>query len=86
MKVEDLIQGHKIYDIGVTQVKWYTYLCVHPKAKNYHILIDMMEDPIRIYSQDLQLILDKDLKSYDEAKLAVADKLEKKVEFLRKDL
>jgi hypothetical protein len=86
LKVESLIKDYKFYDIRYNQVIWYTYLCVHPKAKNYHILIDMNEDPIRKYSQDLQLILDKGLRTYDEAKLYLADELERKAKFLRKEL
>jgi DNA-directed RNA polymerase subunit L len=85
LKVESLIKDYKIYDISNTQVKWYRYLCVHPNAKNYHILIDMNEDPIRMYSQNLQLVLDKGLRTYDEAKLALADELERKAGFLRKN-
>jgi hypothetical protein len=45
----------------------------------------MNEDPIRKYSQDLQLILDKGLRTYDEAKLYLADELERKAKFLRKE-
>lgn len=82
-KLAELKQGKKIYDINNTRVVWYTYLCVHPSSSYYHILIDSNEDPLRIWDEDLLKILHKDLTSYDKARLALADVLEKKVKDLR---
>ncbi len=84
-KIEDLKQGDKFYDVSLTTVKWYRYLCVHPYGKNYHILIDMLENPIRMYYTELQAILDKNLNTYDDARLHLADNLEEKANRLRKD-
>lgn len=76
-KIEDLKQGDIIYDIDFCQVKRYRYLCVHPTGHGkYHILINMCEDPFRIYEKKLQDILDLNLNSYQEAKLYLADQLD----------
>lgn len=84
MKIEDLKQGDKIYDFNLTQVKWYTYLCIHPTGGGkYHILIDDCEEPVRIYHSKLQEILDKGLKSYGEAQLKIAEKLEELSKYMR---
>ena len=83
-QLADLKQGDKIYDIDFRQVKWYKYLCVHPTGQGkYHILIDACEEPIRIYGEKLQTILNQDFKSYREAKLALADRLEESAKQLR---
>ena len=85
-QLSELKQGDKIYDIDLRQVKQYKYLCIHPTGQGkYHILIDIYEDPIRIYEQKLQTILEKDLKDYQEAKLALASILEETAKSLRKE-
>jgi len=82
----ELNQGDKIYDIDSERVKHYKYLCIHPTGHGkYHILIDASENPIRIYGEKLQAILDQDLKTYQEAKLALADKLEMSAKRLRQE-
>jgi hypothetical protein len=83
IKIEELQKGYKMYDVNSTQVIWYTYLCVHPASDMYHILIDMNEEPIRIWKHMLQDILDNNLTSYEKARLYLADKLEQRVIFLR---
>lgn len=79
-----LSKNQKIYDVQYSRVVWYTYLCVHPHAKNYSILIDMNEDPMRIYNPQLEVILNKNLKTYEEAQLHLADILEQRAIALRK--
>ena len=81
--IGELKKGYRIYDVSSTQVIWYTYLCLHPATDSYHILIDMNEEPVRMWRNVLQDILDKKLTSYEEARLYLADKLEQKVIFLR---
>ena len=82
--IDELKQGMDIYDISFREVKHYKYLCIHPTCHGkYHILIDRCEEPIRIYGKQLQSILDKNLNSYQDAKLALANKLEKVVNELR---
>jgi hypothetical protein len=77
MKTTELKQGYKIYDIVGSSIKWYKYLCVHPTGQGkYHILIDNCEEPIRIYGEKLQAILDKNLTTYGDAKLALVLQLE----------
>lgn len=83
MKVAELKRKKKIYDVKYGRIVWYTYLCVHPMAESYHILIDMNEDPMRIWEDNLQVILDKNLKSYEEAALYLAEKLEQRAASLR---
>ena len=85
MKLADLKQGDKIYDISSRQVMSYKYLCVHPNNSNYHILIDACEDPFKIYEKKLQAMLDQGFQSYQDAKLALADKLEESAKRLRSD-
>lgn len=86
MKTTDLKQGDKIYDVDFRQVRWYKYLCVHPTGQGkYHILIDSCEDPIRIYDEKLQSILDKNLNTYQEAKIHLAEMLEESAKRLRKE-
>lgn len=82
-KIEDLKQGDRIYDVKAYSIQWFSYLCVHPNAKNYHILIDSCEEPIRVYKDTLQNILDKNLSSYDEAKIMLAEKFEDRAKTLR---
>ena len=85
-KVEDLQQMDVIYDIDFRQVKWYKYLCVHPTGQGkYHILIDACEEPIRIYGEKLQTILNQDFKTYQEAKLELANRLEESAKRLRRE-
>ena len=86
-QLSELKQGDKIYDIDFRQVKWYTYLCVHPTGQGkYHILIDASEEPVRIYGEKLQTILNQDFKTYQEAQLALADRLEDSAKQLRQIL
>lgn len=85
-KISDLKQGDLIYDFGASQVIRYSYLCVHPTGTgNYHILIDACQDPVRIYGDKLQNILNKNLNTYQEAKLALADRLENSAKRLREE-
>ena len=90
MNIEDLKEGDKIYVIDRMQINWYTYLCVAPKSKKfeplrrYYIFIDSLENPIRIYGERLQQILYKHFKTYREAELGLADKLEEMAKDIRK--
>ena len=86
-QISELKQGDKFYDVLFKQVKWYQYLCVHPTGGGkYHILIGAAEEPIRIYEDRLQAILDKNLNTYEEASLALAQLLEEDVKALRKEV
>ena len=67
-KLEELTQGDSIFDIKNYRVTRYKYLCVHPTGGGkYHILIDMCQEPIRIYGENLQRILNQDLNTRKEA-------------------
>jgi hypothetical protein len=83
LKVEDLKPGDKFYDVNRTDVLIFTYLCVHPHNEKYHILIDLFEEPKRIWEGHLQNILDKKLNTYEKARLHLADTLEEKAKSLR---
>ena len=87
-KVEELKQGDVIYDIvEFKYIKRYKYLCVHPTGGGkYHILIDSCEEPIRIYVDRLQEILNLNLESYEEAKFVLINKLEDYIKNLKEDL
>ena len=82
-KINTLKQGDKIYYVDFRSVKWYTYFCVHPNNKNYHIVIDGNEDPKKIYDETLQGLLDQNYNTYEEAKLGLANVLEQDVKILR---
>jgi hypothetical protein len=83
-QLTDLKQGDIIYDVRFSEIIKYKYLCVHPTGQgHYHILINSYEEPIRIYDMRLQGILNKDLKTYEEAKLKLADLLEERAKRLR---
>ena len=85
-QIADLQPGDTIYDISRDRVLYYKYLCVHPTGGgNYHILIDPCQEPLRIYRDRLQTMLDKNLNSYQEAKLALAAELERQVIRLRQE-
>ena len=83
-KVEDLKPGDKFYNISDSlQVKRFTYLCIHPTGLGkYHIIIDINEEPQRIYHTYLQKILDKNLTTREEANLHLIEKLKKQIELL----
>ena len=82
-KVSDLKPGEIIYDIGDEDVKWYTYLCVHPNNQNFHILINQFEDPVRMHEYALQVVLDRRLNSYNIALGAFADRIELQAQEIR---
>jgi len=85
-EISELKQGDKIYDINFRQVKWYKYLCVHPTGQGkYHILIEANEEPIRISGEKLQTILNQDFKTYQDAKLELANRLEESAKRLRQE-
>lgn len=85
-QLTDLKQGDKIYYVDDRQVKCNTYLCLHPTGQGkYHILIDSCEEPIRVYGEKLQIILNQDLKTYQEAKLELARRLEESAKRLREE-
>lgn len=86
MEIKDLKQGDVIYDIDFRQVKWYKYLCIHPTGGGkYHILIDSCEEPLRIYGEKLQAILDQGFETHQQAKLELANRLEESAKRLRKE-
>ncbi len=59
--LETIAAGDKIYYVQGFKVFVYKYLCVHPKSKNYHILIDACEEPVRVYKDKLELMLSQKL-------------------------
>ena len=85
-QITDLKQGDKIYDIDFRKVKWYTYFCVHPHTKNYHILIDACEEPIRIYKDKLEIILSQCFNSYNDALLTLANRMEEDSARIKKEI
>ena len=84
--LKDLKQGDVIYDVDFRHVRYYKYLCIHPTGRGmYHILINECEEPIRIYGEKLQNILNQDLKTYQDAKLELASRLEESAKRLRQE-
>lgn len=85
-KIKELKKGDKIYSTNLTQVKWYSYLCRHNVDRNYHILIDNSDEPLKVHNSVLEAILAQNLNSYDDALNALANKLEALAAQLRKEL
>ncbi len=85
-QISELKQGNKIYDIDYNSVKCYKFLCAHPTGHGkYSILIDSCEEPLRIHNEKLQNILDQGFKTYQDAKIALAQRLEERATRLRKE-
>lgn len=83
-EIKDLRQGDKLYSFDGIFVVWYTYLCVHPKGGgNYHILINACEDPIRIYKDKINFILNQGFTTYSEAEQGLAIALENQIKIIR---
>lgn len=85
-QISDLKQGDKIYDLNFRDVRWYTYFCVHPHNENYHILIDACQEPIRIYKDKLEIILSQEFETYDDARLALANRMEEQANDIKINL
>lgn len=86
-QLHELKQGDTIYDIDFRRVRHYKYLCIHPTGHgNYHILIDECEEPVRIYYEKLQAILELGFETYDAALLALADKMEQSAKRIRTEI
>ena len=82
-KIENLLRkGVKIYYVENLNIKWMSYLCVHPKNENYFIFIDKNEDPIRIYRKTLETIFKNGVtEDYNQAKLMLINKLKERIDF-----
>lgn len=85
-QISDLKQGDKIYDLNFRDVRWYTYFCVHPHNENYHILIDACQEPIRIYKDKLEIILSQGFETYDDVRLALANRMEEQANDIKMNL
>lgn len=83
MKVEKLKSLDKIYGVQHRHIVWYTYVCVHPKNKKYHILLDKSENPVRMYEVQLETLLSKNIKSYEEAKRELINRLEEYIQSIK---
>lgn len=85
-QISELKKGDSIYDIDYLTIKTYKYVCIHPSGGgNYHILTKSGEDPIRMHKERLQSILDQDFKTWQETKLALADRFEESARNLRQE-
>lgn len=67
MKISELVQGKCIYYVENFRVRWLRYVCLHPRSKHYHIVLDESEKPVRVYNTNLQQAIDQGLFSYEEA-------------------
>lgn len=68
MKIEDLKQGDKFYDVTYKSCYSYEYLMPLPNNDKYHILIDQNKEPVRIYEENLQNILNLGIFTYVDAR------------------
>lgn len=84
IELKKLKQGDKFYYIRGYEIAWYTYLCNHPRHKSYHILLNQVEDPVRVYKTHLQDILDNSYSTYVEAIPALSAKHELSAKKLRR--
>lgn len=68
-------QGYTFYDVSLTSITKYEYLMEWPfhnpvnRNGSYHIVINKtIEEPIRIYKDQLKEILNKNISTYEHAK------------------
>jgi hypothetical protein len=93
MELKTLKQGDVFYDVNDRNIIKYEYLMLYPfhnpknvKIEGYHIILNKsLDEPIRIYYNDLKKILDLKCFSYEDAKLKQIEILEDKLEFLKKN-
>lgn len=93
MKIEDLKQGDKFFEVSTVgkQVRRFEYFTEMP-VKNaeisgkYFIFIDELYQPKRLYKTDVERLLEKNIRTYDEALLVVRQRLQDDLDFVNKQL
>jgi hypothetical protein len=83
--MQELQQGQTLYTIENWRVVRYKYLCVLPGNVNYHILINLNEEPVRMYKNALEAIIRLNLKSWDEAHTFLISQLESYITKLKEE-
>lgn len=78
-------KGAVFYVIENMKVTRYTYLCPHPNPQ-YHVLLNMNQEPIRVHKERMDKIASYDFTSWDEAKAHLADWMEECANDLRAEL
>lgn len=78
LKVSDLRCGRRIYgiDLSVMNIRTYDYVCVSPSQLDCHILQVNDKEHVVMHNKSLQRILNENLKTVDEAWLALANMFE----------
>ena len=79
--IEDLKIGEKVYYVKNLDVTWFYYQGEHINNKGYHILLDELQEPFRIYRAQLVKLLEGSTSNYDEAKKLLIARLREKAEF-----
>lgn len=83
MKVKDIKPGYVFFDVIRFEPSKFLYMGIMQREnielmkeeKTYHIVIKNAQ-PLKIYHDELQRILDKNLRTYEDAKVAVKNNLQ----------
>lgn len=71
MNVKELKQGDIFYDVDSVSFKItkYTFhgLCIHPKSETYYLVYGNNYEPKRMYVSILQIVVDKNIRTYIDA-------------------
>lgn len=62
-QVEELNVDEQLIECYRGEVNYYRFLCFHPRNKNYVILLNHCEEPVRFYYQN---IIDRFYKDYSQ--------------------
>jgi len=83
-KIAELKLGDIFYKVSYKKIEKFIYTGAHPTNKNYHILIDKCSEPVRFYIDSLKVLVDNNIRTYEEAKRLRIKALENKIISIKK--
>lgn len=87
MEISELTQGFRFYDVTVSGVIHYVFIMqMTPNGLFFLVLKSPVDEPVKMYRNELQKILDKKLFSMKDAKLEQLRLLEILTESLKSEL
>lgn len=51
--IKNLKIGEPLYELVRGEVRYYRFLCFHPRNENYVILLNHCEEPVRVYKDSI---------------------------------
>ena len=51
--IKNLKVDERLYELFRGEVKYYRFLCFHPRNENYVILLNHFEEPVRVYKDSI---------------------------------